>query len=312
VPRARVFESLALFLPMLAAAPAWAATGLTIASSGLGSYWQAPGYAPDELIVKFKDATGANDIRAAVSAQGASLRKDPEPDGLSFLTLPPGSSVFDAVARFERLPSVEYAAPNLYAHAFFVPNDSIIQQGGSWNLVNVGAFDAWDVVTGSPGVVLAIIDTGVAFEDRAIPDYERGGVWPGTTMYRQSPELPGPFAPGWDFVHNDPYPDDDAAHGTAVATLAAGAANNFLGSAGIAFGVTIMPIKVLDNQGDGEMSDIIDGIRFAADHGADIANLSLGYPPLQANAAISAAMSKAGETARTEDLIRLGLKELAR
>lgn len=282
MPRIRVSASLALLSALLLVAPSWAATGLTIASSGLGSTWKAPGYAPDELIVKFRDSTSPRDIRAAVAAQGASLERAPEPDGLSFLALAPGSSVFDAVARFERLASVEYAAPNLYAHAFFVPNDSIIQAGGAWNLVNVGAFGAWDVVTGSPDVVLAIIDTGVAFEDREIPDYERDGVWPGTTMYRRSPELPGPFAPGWDFVNDDPYPDDDGAHGTAVATLAAGAANNFLGSAGVAFGVTIMPIKVLDSEGQGEMSNIVLGIRYAADHGADVANLSLGYPPLQA------------------------------
>jgi subtilisin family serine protease len=252
------------------------------ARTGLESSRPGPEYAPGELIVKFKEGTAPDRIDAASASLGASLKQAPERDGLAFLRLGAGGSVFDAVRGFERLPDVEYAAPNLIGSAFFVPNDSMIHQGDeAWNLRDVNAYDAWDVVTGSPRIVLAIIDTGVAFEDRAIPDYERANLWPGTTMYRQSPDLPGPFRPGWDFVNNDPDPDDDAGHGTEVATIAAGAANNLAGSAGIAFGVTIMPVKVLRWDRDGEMSDIIQGIRFAADHGADIANLSLGFPPIE-------------------------------
>ncbi|HEY7727278.1 MAG TPA: S8 family serine peptidase [Candidatus Eisenbacteria bacterium] len=284
--RSRASVLAVLALPALVAAPATlAAPGQTPVSemqTGIETAWRAPGYVPDELIVKFKDTTTRQRIRAAVGGLGASLKQEPERDGLSFLKLGSGARPFDAVARFERLPEVEYAAPNLLAQGFFVPNDSVIGQFDlAWNLRNVGAYDAWDVVTGSRRVVLAIIDTGVAYEDHPIPDYERPNVWPGTTMYRQSPELPGPFRAGWDFVNDDEHPDDDAGHGTMVATIAAGAANNIAGSAGIASGVTLMPIKVLNFERDGEMSDIVQGIRFAADHGADIANLSLGFPPVQ-------------------------------
>ena len=143
----------------------------------------------------------------------------------------------------------------------------------------MNAYDAWDVQTGSPDVVLAILDSGVAFEDHPIPANELRFVTPGTTMYRRSPELPGPFRPGWDFVNNDAHPNDDNGHGTFVATIAAGAANNVAGSAGIAFGVTILPIKVIDYRNDSDMEWIVKGIRFAADQGADIANLSLGFAP---------------------------------
>lgn len=275
--RARVSAFVALTLFLFSSAPA------ALSRTGLESSRQPLAYVPDELIVRFREAVTPDRIRTVVAGQGASLKQDPEPDGLAFLKLDAGATVFDAVARFERLPEVEYAAPNLYGQAFFVPNDSMIHQGDqAWNLRDVGAYDAWDVVTGSPSVVLAIIDTGVAYEDRAIPDYERSHVWPGTTQYRQSPELPGPFRPGWDFVNNDPYPDDDAGHGTEVAAIAAGAANNIAGSAGIAFGVTILPVKVLRFDREGEMSAIIQGIRFAADQGADIANLSLGFPSREA------------------------------
>ena len=161
-----------------------------------------------------------------------------------------------------------------------MPNDTTIATFDlAWNLRSVGAYDAWDVATGSPDVVLAIIDTGVAFEDHPIPSYEIPNVKPGVTMYRRSPELPGPFRPGWDFVNGDAHPNDDNGHGTFVATIAAGQASNTAGSAGIAFGVTILPIKVIDYRNDSAMEWIVNGIRFAADQGADIASLSLGFPP---------------------------------
>ncbi len=86
--------------------------------------------------------------------------------------------------------------------------------------------------------------------------------------------------PGWDFVFDDAHPDDDNGHGTSVATLAAGAANNVAGGAGVAFGASILPVKVVDYQGDAQNDDVVQGIRFAAEQGADIINLSLGYPPL--------------------------------
>jgi serine protease len=180
-----------------------------------------------------------------------------------------------------RRPDVLYAAPNVHARAFFVPNDTTIATFDlTWNLRSVDAYSAWDVVRGDPSVVLGIVDSGVAFEDHPIPPNESPFIKPGVTMYRRSPELPGPFLPGWDFVHDDAHPNDDYGHGTMVTTIAAGAANNTAGSAGIAFGVTILPVKVLNYRGNGETDDIVQGIRFAADHGADIINLSLGYPPL--------------------------------
>ncbi|HEY6221604.1 MAG TPA: S8 family serine peptidase, partial [Candidatus Eisenbacteria bacterium] len=76
------------------------------------------------------------------------------------------------------------------------------------------------------------------------------------------------------------HPNDDNGHGTSVATIAAGAANNTAGSAGVAFGVTLLPVKVIDHEDNAESDNIVKGIRFAADNGADIINLSLGYPPL--------------------------------
>ena len=278
----RVLRPLSLWAALLAAAPALGQTpALAEPRAGFVLPQETPRFAPAQLLIKFPENTPVAAIDRAAREMGASLMEMVTPDGLAKVRLDPFASLRDAQQSWSQRPDVEYAAPNMIAHAFSVPNDTIIATFDlKWNLRQVGAFDAWDFVTADPRIVLAIVDSGVAFEDYAIPTDELPFLWPGTTTYRRSPDLPGPFVPGWDFVHDDAHPDDDYGHGTFVATLAAGAANNVAGSAGVAFGVTLLPVKVLDYRGDAESDDIVKGIRFAADQGADIINLSLGYPPI--------------------------------
>lgn len=243
--------------------------------------FRAPGWVQDEILVQFKDARDKDGMARAARDEGGQLREVVTTDGLARVSITPGTDVPMSMKQWMRRADVLYAAPNFKAHGFFVPNDTTIATFDlAWNLRAIDAYSAWDVVRGDPSIVLAIVDTGVAFEDHAVPPNESPFLWPGTTMYRQSPELPGPFLQGWDFVHDDAHPNDDNGHGTMCATLAAGLANNVAGSAGIAFGVTILPVKVLDYRADAQADDIVQGIRFAADHGADIMNLSLGFPPL--------------------------------
>jgi serine protease len=249
--------------------------------SSRSSHAGLPTFASDELLVKFKPGVSAEEAGRAIRGRGAALKRVLTADGLVQMKVPPGAKLEDEMARLGALPGVEYATLNAYGSAFSVPNDTLFQVFDvTWNLRDVGAVNAWDVVTGHPKVVLAIIDTGVAYEDRAIPDYEIAHLWPGSTMYHRSPELSGPFLPGHDFVNDDDHADDDNGHGTIVATVAAGQANNHIGAAGIAFGVTILPIKVLSYNETGDVATIVQGIRYAADRGADIANLSLGFQPL--------------------------------
>lgn len=265
------------------AAHASAQTWLWSTPPRIESTWRAPGYVPDELLVKFKDGVSAARAEGAIRAKGASSRGRITSDGLTWVKLAPGTTVPGAIDDWNALPGVEYAAPNLYVVASFVPNDSVIGQYDlAWNLRNIGAYGAWDIVRGDPRVVLAIIDSGVAFEDHPIPDYELPGIKPGVTMYRRSPDLQGPVLPGYDFVNDDAHPNDDNGHGTMVATIAAGSGDNVAGSAGVAFGISILPIKVLDHHTNGTMAHIVQGIRYAGDQGADLANLSLGFPSLGA------------------------------
>lgn len=176
------------------------------------------------------------------------------------------------VARYDRMDDVEYAEPNYIAYALDTPNDPYYKY--QWNFDNdeyggVHVSDAWNVTDGS-GVTVAIIDTGVAYENY-------GNWWRG--RYYQAPDLKGTdFVQGYDFVNNDTHPNDDAGHGTHVAGTIAQTTDNNEGVAGIAHGASIMPLKVLDQNGSGTYADVVDAIRYAADHGANVINLSLGGP----------------------------------
>jgi serine protease len=145
------------------------------------------------------------------------------------------------------------------------PNDELFSQ--QWNLDAIGIPRAWDVSTGE-GVVVAVLDTGVAYEDDG--------------PYRRAPDLAGTrFVPGWDFVDDDAHPDDvpvpgRGSQGTHVAGVVAATTDNVLGTAGVAPGAAIMPVRVLGPEGSGTSEAIARGLHFAADNGADVANVSLG------------------------------------
>jgi serine protease len=117
---------------------------------------------------------------------------------------------------------------------------------------------------GGLGVIVAVLDTGVAYSDRG--------------PFTRSPDLRGNrFARGRDFVDGDPYPNDQNGHGTHVASTIAESIDNGVGVTGLAFGTKIMPVRVLDRRGEGDSVAISRGIRFAARRGASVINLSFEF-----------------------------------
>jgi serine protease len=191
--------------------------------------------------------------------------------------------VKDVAATIKRLrarPDVRYAVRNYIAHAAgaYVPDDPGrgVKPGRwaavQWNFTGpagVNAPDAWGhlIAAGHPGgqgVKVAVLDTGVA--------YRPFGKTP------ESPDLVGAhFIAGYDFVGDDPYANDRNGHGTHVASTIAEATNNGIGLTGLAYGASIMPVKVLDDTGEGDVSVIAQGVRFATAHGAKVINLSLEF-----------------------------------
>ena len=140
----------------------------------------------------------------------------------------------------------------------------------------------WGIQKGKPSVAVAVLDSGVAYEDYNDP---RTG-----QVFRKAPDWGDTmFLPGYDFVNGDAHPNDDEYHGTHVASTIAEATNNGMGMAGLAFGCAIMPVKVLDADGDGTFFDVAEGIDYAvelharaAPNPVKVINLSLGQRGLRA------------------------------
>jgi serine protease len=163
-------------------------------------------------------------------------------------------------------------AAGLIAHAAgaFTPNDPGFHlQWNFWGPFGINAPEAWGLAAqrgapGGRGAVVAVLDTGLAYRDRG--------------PYRRAPD-DAQVVRGYDFVDDDNYPIDANGHGTHVAGTIAEATDNGLATAGIAYNARIMPVRVLDSQGAGDSRRIAAGVRYAVDHGADVINLSLEFPP---------------------------------
>lgn len=153
------------------------------------------------------------------------------------------------------------------------PNDPYYSS--QWALSSVRASTAWRSTTGSNGPIVAVIDTGAALSH---------------------PDLAANLVQGYDFVNDDSSPDDDEAdggHGTHVAGIIGAVGNNGTGMVGMNWTARVMPIKVLDYDGSGWTSDVIQGIYYAVNHGARVINLSLGGPDYESDlaSAVAAAQS---------------------
>ncbi len=172
-----------------------------------------------------------------------------------------GKVIKKSLEQLRRDPNVEYAEPNYIVHAFTTtPNDP--NYSWQWGLPQIKADQGWDIEKGTNEVVIAVIDTGV---DLIHPDLQDKLV---------------PLADRWNFVEGNAVPNDGFGHGTHVAGIAAALTDNSLGVAGLAWNCRIMPVRVLNNSGTGTVADVNSGIRWAADHGAQVLNLSLGGPDL--------------------------------
>ena len=236
-------------------------------------------YAPNEVIVGYGPAHAPGGARAA---RFTGSREQPPSARTRLLRLAPGVSVASALRRLRAQRGVAWAVPDYRAHVAggLIPNDEGANHhaGGwqelQWNFsgeFGVGAPEAWanvaaDGAPGGQGVIVAVLDTGVAYANRG--------------PFRRSPDFSRyTFVKGHDFVAKNAYPNDRNGHGTFVASTIAEATDNHYGLTGLAFAARIMPVRVLDSQGEGEASTIAEGVLFAVKHHAQVINLSLEFSP---------------------------------
>jgi serine protease len=253
---------------------------------------QAQTYLPDTLIVKFRPGTSTASMRAMLALV----------DGVSTTTLP--SANFDIVTtdrgtdpevaarRLAAQPDVEYAQARYIVHSQLVPNDPLYSR--QWNFPAIDMERAWDINPGATSsVVVAVLDTGVAYRGGTVRFNTTNPIaqlfFPGVAAidvpFAAAPEL-GPssrFVSPHDFIWNDDTPFDLEGHGTHVTGTIGQLTNNGVGVAGMAYNVSIMPVKVIGGDWDfilanatGTDDTVAQGIRYAVDRGAKILNLSLG------------------------------------
>lgn len=134
-----------------------------------------------------------------------------------------------------------------------LPNDPYFSLQYGLNLIH--APEGWKYEKGSSLVTIAVLDTGVDLSH---------------------PELVDKLTAGYNFVSNNDIPQDDNGHGTGVAGICAAVTDNAAGIAGVSWGASIMPLKILDASGNGSFANAAKGIIWAANHGAQVINLSLG------------------------------------
>jgi thermitase len=199
------------------------------------------------------------------------------------------SGVFSAIEQLNRAAFIEWAVPNVAFQPQLLgqvePNDTYFpnqwhlnntgQSGGTPN-ADINAPEAWEITTGDPNIVVAVLDEGVDTDH---------------------PDLVNNIVAGYDFDDNDsdPNPTGDGAHGTACAGLIAAQGNNGMGVTGVAWHCKIMPIRIPFGEVPVIESDVATAIRWAANNGADVMSNSWGWPGEYSSPTIHSAVTDVTE-----------------
>jgi len=261
-------------------------------------------YVPDEVLVKFKGGVSLTKANQIMNSLGGShiknlaIPKQETQSLIKHIKLNNRKSVEQAVAEYSGKPEVEYAQPNyIYRALATYPDDPDF--GNQWGLHNTGqtlgentgiagkdihAPEAWDVITDCSNVIVAVVDSGINYNQRDLA----GNMWNGGSSYPNH---------GYDFADNDDDPMDLSGHGTHVAGIIGADGNNGTGLCGVCWKVKLMAVRVLDAVGNGTTATIVSGIDFAVTNGAHVINLSLG------DGIDDAAMKTAIESARASGVI---------
>jgi serine protease len=219
----------------------------------------------DELVVAFDDTVTVADVTSMCDDLDCSVVWRAPRSGYYTLRFDDRDGALHALGELRAADGVREVTPNRIVNGTGIGTSPGELRGVQWNF-HAMRLDPHDPPEGGDGVVIAVLDTGVAYED--FDD--------GLTQYLQAPDLAGlSFVDGYDFINDDAHPNDDQGHGTHVTgTIAASE-----GIASFAPESHVMAVKVLDSQNAGTEIALAEGIYYATDNGADVINMSLAFPP---------------------------------
>lgn len=244
-------------------------------------------YVPNQIVVKYASGKSPEELEKAIQTQPAFFEKllgakspeeilqeekdidakagvvlkkkvfssnNPSLSRYYLLFLKSGSDVKKVQDLYLQNNFINKTEPNFIYHAFDItPNDTYF--GQMWALTKIQMPKAWINVQGSKDVIVAVVDSGI--------DYNQ-------------PDLPTDIIKGYNFADGNNDPMDYFGHGTHIAGTIGAITNNNIGVSGIDWNTTLMAVKVLGADGSGNAVGIVQGIQYSVDHGAKVINLSLG------------------------------------
>lgn len=208
------------------------------------------GWAKGRLLIAPRAGLAAGEFDKALKPHNGKSRIHLKKINTHIVELPEGADEVAVMRELKKDNRLKFVELDMAVTPDVVVSDPYY--GNSWALPKIQAPTAWDSTNGS-GVTIAILDTGV---DSTHPD------------------LASNMVPGWNIYDNNADTRDVHGHGTMVAGTAAMAANNSSGSAGVAWGAQIMPVRISAPDGMAYWSTVAQGVNWAADHGAKVANIS--------------------------------------
>jgi len=244
-------------------------------NGGILSY-APPSYPDDQVIIKYSPSISEASKFEIEKANNFIKMRSCERGGWISYRVYERVNIEELVEKLKDNPLIVYAQPNYYFHITWHPNDPYYPNY-QWHLYRISMEDAWDIEQGGDStIIVGVLDSGCAFEDYPVPPYEKDKVDSNTTSYKILPDYnEAHFLAGFDFVNNDAHPNDNHSHGTHVTSTIVESTNNGIVLAGIAFNVTVLPVKVVNWFGIGTADNFALGLYYAVDHNVDIINISL-------------------------------------
>jgi subtilisin family serine protease len=272
-------------LVVLAGSASTASTQARSLTRTLAAPADAPGTAArdavdGQLVVRFREGVNRAERAEAVGETGGRIAQNLLLPGAAVVEVSEGQTVEDAVAELESDPDVLYAEPNYIRHATAVPNDPSFP--ALWGLDqpsdhDIDAPEAWNTTTGSSNVVVAVIDTGIAYDHPDLaPNMWVNPADPTVNSVDDDGNGKTDDVFGWDFIQDDKTPLDFNTHGTHVAGTIGAQGNNATGVVGVNWDVSLMALRAGDFYGGFPLSATTNAIVYACAHGADVVNGSYG------------------------------------